>query len=302
MSCVFVSQWSWWHCWERWPSPQGPAGHWPAGRTSSSRHWWLIDHKKNSSGNKGKSESIFRLLQSQSDYIITLHHLIHSLFSVNPMHTSNTKYKDVLWSGCDCDFWPFLYRKWKSGEQIQCHRLLWKWKTTEPRDSPTHYQQHSLSMWMMTQLDSAASVCHHLPTSNHDGEKKSPRLPTTKYSHTFSHPCEHEQTPFSITKNFLGQMLISYGSGFKSSSLSFSLFLNHKSFNSAAQTVLVSPLFPLDTMRINYIKAGLVNLAGESCKRHWELKLCGTMRIILPLSVCLVQLLDTCKTSFSTSL
>lgn len=131
-----------------------------------------------------------------------------------------------------------------------------------------HTTSSTLSMWMMTQLDSAASVCHHLPTSNHDGEKKSPRLPTTKYSHTFSHPCEHEQTPFSITKNFLGQMLISYGSGFKSSSLSFSLFLNHKSFNSAAQTVLVSPLFPLDTMRINYIKAGLVNLAGVSCKRH----------------------------------
>ena len=72
---------------------------------------------------------------------------------------------------------------------------------------------------------------------------------------------------------------------------SLSLSLCHKSFHSAAQTILVSPLFPFDTMGMNYIKAGLVNLAGASCKRHWELKLCDTMRIILPCSVCLVQLL-----------
>lgn len=45
------------------------------------------------------------------------------------------------------------------------------------------------------------------------------------------------------------------------------LSLCHKSFCSAAQTVLVSLLFPLDTMAINYIKAGLVNLAGASCWR-----------------------------------
>lgn len=56
--------------------------------------------------------------------------------------------------------------------------------------------------------------------------------------------------------------------GAERTQVSHSLSLCHKSFNSAAQTVLVSPLFPFDTMRINYIKAGLVNLAGASCKRH----------------------------------
>lgn len=34
----------------------------------------------------------------------------------------------------------------------------------------------------------------------------------------------------------------------------------HKSSNSAAKVVLVSPLYPFDTMVINYIKAGWVNL------------------------------------------
>ncbi len=52
-------------------------------------------------------------------------------------------------------------------------------------------------------------------------------------------------------------------------------------------------------MWINDIKAGLVNLAGASSKRHWELKVCGTMRIILPCSVCLVQFLDPRKNLLS---
>ena len=72
-------------------------------------------------------------------------------------------------------------------------------------------------------------------------------------------------------------MLISYGSGFRSRkkwsvsfSLSRSLSLYYKSFDSAAQTVLVSPLVPFHTMRINYIKAGLVNLAGASCRKGTE--------------------------------
>lgn len=73
---------------------------------------------------------------------------------------------------------------------------------------------------------------------------------------------------------------------------SLSLWLCHKSFSSAAQTVPVSPLFPSDTIAINYIKAGLVNQAGESCEKA-KGKLCGTMKIILPRSVCLVQILDT---------
>ena len=83
------------------------------------------------------------------------------------------------------------------------------------------------------------------------------------------------QTHSSITKTFLGQMLISYGSGFRhwKNLVSHFLSLHHKSLNSAAQPVLVSHLFPFYTMGINYIKAGLVNLAGASCRRHWELKL-----------------------------
>lgn len=44
-------------------------------------------------------------------------------------------------------------------------------------------------------------------------------------------------------------------------------------------------------MWIHYIKAGLVNLVGASCKRHGELKLCGTIKIILPCSVSSVWLL-----------
>ena len=53
-------------------------------------------------------------------------------------------------------------------------------------------------------------------------------------------------------------------------SLALSLSLYYKSFDSAAQTVLVSPLVPFHTMRINYIKAGLVNLAGASCRKGTE--------------------------------
>lgn len=68
----------------------------------------------------------------------------------------------------------------------------------------------SLSLWMMTKLEPAASVCHHLPTSNHDREKKKPEATNHQiYSCIFSHPCEQEQAPFSIIKKFLGQMLIS---------------------------------------------------------------------------------------------
>ncbi len=230
--CV-ISQWSWWLYWERWPSPPGPAGHWPVGRTSSSQHWWLTDHKRKQ---QWKQKKKWKYIQTSSDRV-RLHHLIHFMFIcvmlcyVNMNHTQMSSTSTKMYYEVGVDFWPFLYRKydWVSGEQIRCHRLLWMWKTTEPRDSPTHHQQHSLSVWMMNQLDSAASVCHHLPTSNHDGGKKSPRLPTTKYSCIFSHPCEHEQTPFSITKKFLGQMLISHGSGFRSwknSSRSFFLSLS----------------------------------------------------------------------------
>jgi len=63
--CVFVLQWSWWLYWERWPSPPGPADHWPAGRTFSSQRWWLMDHKKKSSGNSSKSESIFSFVKHE---------------------------------------------------------------------------------------------------------------------------------------------------------------------------------------------------------------------------------------------
>lgn len=63
-----------------------------------------------------------------------------------------------------------------------------------------------------------------------------------------------------------------------------SLSLSLSFHKSAAQSMLVSLLFLFDTMGMNYIEAGLVNLAGASCKRLRELKLCGTMRIILPCS------------------
>lgn len=142
-----ISQWSWWLYWERWPSRQGPADHWPAGRTSSSQHWWLTGDKKKSIGNKRKSESTF---------------FCHNQATIHPLN-----YKQIhIQRHIEVCFQPFLVSV--SGH-IHCHRFLWKWKTTEPRDSPTHTQQHFLCMAMMTQLDSAVSVCHHLPTSNHDG-------------------------------------------------------------------------------------------------------------------------------------
>lgn len=90
-------------------------------------------------------------------------------------------------------FQPFLVSV--SGH-IHRHRFLWKWKTTEPRDSPTHTQQHFLCMAMMTQLDSAVSVCHHLPTSNHERGYQQPNILTRFYSH------EHEKTAFQSWRNF----------------------------------------------------------------------------------------------------
>lgn len=53
----------------------------------------------------------------------------------------------------------------------------------------------SLSLWMMTKLEPAASVCHHLPTSNHDREKKSLRLPTTKYIPAYFHTHVNKSKP-----------------------------------------------------------------------------------------------------------
>lgn len=53
-----------------------------------------------------------------------------------------------------------------------CHRFLWKLKSSEPRDTPTH----SGSLRFITQPDPAASLCHRLPTSNH-GRRGSTRQP-----------------------------------------------------------------------------------------------------------------------------
>lgn len=241
--------------------------------------------------------------QSQSTFS-TLHHLIHSVLNMNHMHITLQGQRSTVKWDWQTALLAFLAQKiwceyeWQ-GEQTNCHRFLWKWKNNWAEGL-----SHTLTAAFSLHVDDdpARFSCLSLPPPTHFWpwrKKKAPQPSTAKYSRTFSHPCEHERTLFSITKKFLGQMLISYGSGFRSwknSSLSFSLSLYHKSFNSAAQTVLVSPLFPFDTMGINYIKAGLVNLVGASCKRHRELKLCGTMKIILP-CVWLVQLLDTHKTS-----
>lgn len=61
-----ISQWSWWLYWERWPSRQGPADHWPAGRTSSSQHWWLTGDKKKEHWEQKKKWKY--ILLSQSGY------------------------------------------------------------------------------------------------------------------------------------------------------------------------------------------------------------------------------------------
>lgn len=168
-------------------------------------------------------------------------------------------------------------------ERIRRHNFLRESKTSEPSDSPTHHQQHFLSMWIMTHLVSAATVCHHLPTSNHDGGKKEL---TATYHQIFSRiftPVWTRVKRFQSQRNFWVKCWLAMDPVFRAERKSLVLSRRHKSFSSAAQIVLVSPLFPFDTMAINYIKAGLVNLTGASCKKSNS----GTMRIILPCSVCL---------------
>lgn len=135
---------------------------------------WQKKKKKKSIGNKRKSESTF---------------FCHNQATIHPLN-----YKQIhIQRHIEECIQPFLVSV--SGH-IHRHRFLWKWKTTEPRDSPTHTQQHFLCMAMMTQLDSAVSVWHHLPTSNHDGLDQQPNILTRFYSH------EHEKTAFQSWRNF----------------------------------------------------------------------------------------------------
>lgn len=117
----------------------------------------------------------------------------------------------------------------------------------------------SLSLWMMNKWDPAAAVCHHLLTSNTKTKACSYRLQSIV---TYFHSRVNTSRPrFQSWRNFWVKCWLAKDQRFGSDVL-FSFSLYHKSFNSAAQTVHVSPPFPFDTMWINYIKAGLVNLVG----------------------------------------